>query len=66
MRDLKEKVDKTISSNIEKNIEYIKKLLENNSDIIYRHFKFSHFKTAIIYIDGMVDRDLLKDRKSVV
>lgn len=61
MKDLKEKVDKTISSNIEKNIEYIKNLLENNSDIIYRQFKFSHFKTAIIYIDGMVDRDLLND-----
>lgn len=50
-----------ITNDSEENLKYIKDLLKDNSDIVYREFYINKWKAAIIYIDGMSDKILLDD-----
>ncbi|WP_294357884.1 spore germination protein [uncultured Clostridium sp.] len=54
---LREWIDKSIKNNL----DYIKEILKDNSDIIYREFTACNIKCALIYIDGMADKVLLND-----
>ncbi|WP_027623645.1 spore germination protein [Clostridium lundense] len=56
---MKEEIRKVISANIDDNIEYLKNLLKDNSDIVYREFYVEDTKALIMYVDGMVDKILL-------
>lgn len=58
---LKEEIREEISSDVEENISYVKKIFENSSDIVFREFSFQKIKAAIIYIDGMADKILIND-----
>ncbi|MGE5626799.1 MAG: spore germination protein [Solirubrobacterales bacterium] len=42
-----------------KNIEYLKSVLIDNSDVVYRNFYIGKNSCAIVYIDGMSDKLLL-------
>lgn len=57
--NLKENVKEQISTKVEENIQYIKDLLKDNSDIVFRQFKIGEINAALIYIDGMGDKMLL-------
>jgi len=58
---LKEQIRDNISLSAEENLEYIKGLLKDNSDIIFRKFNIGKWKAAIVYIDGMADKILLNE-----
>jgi spore germination protein len=58
---LKEIIENYVSPKINENMEYVKKLLDKNSDMIFRNFYIDNIKVSIVYIDGMVDRTLLND-----
>lgn len=58
---LKEDIKDSVSLNTEDNVNYIKNLLENSSDIVYRNFYIGRLKAALIYVDGMADKILLDD-----
>ncbi len=56
---MKEIIDDEIQLESEKNIEYLKELLKDNSDVIFRTFNVGDWKASIVYIDGMADKLLL-------
>lgn len=58
---MKEAIEEKIYPNIEDNIAYIKEILKDNVDIVYREFYIHEWKAALIYIDGMADKILLDD-----
>lgn len=58
---MKEIIRDTISTSVEENVTYIKNLLVDNSDYVFRQFDAGEWKAAIIYIDGMSDKVLLND-----
>ncbi|WMJ79704.1 spore germination protein [Clostridium sp. MB40-C1] len=58
---MEEWIKENISLKVEEDIGYIKELLQNNSDVVYREFYICNWKAAFIYIDGMADKVLLDD-----
>ena len=58
---MKEIIKDEIYKNIDKNIKYIKELLEGSSDMVFREFLIGNTKAFIVYIDGMADKNLLND-----
>ncbi|MGH4117974.1 spore germination protein [Clostridium sp.] len=56
---MKEKIEDKIELQVEKNIKYLKELLEDNSDVVFRTFKVGGWTAALVYIDGMADKLLL-------
>ncbi|MBU3143168.1 spore germination protein [Clostridium sp. CF012] len=56
---MKEIIDDKIQLDAEKNIEYLKELLIDNSDVVFRTFNVGSWKASIVYIDGMADKLLL-------
>jgi len=58
---MKEKINDKIELEAEKNVTYLKELLKDNSDVIFRSFKVGKWTAALVYIDGMADK-LLLDR----
>ncbi|WP_138205939.1 spore germination protein [Haloimpatiens lingqiaonensis] len=59
---MKEEIKDKISTNSKDNIAYIKELLKDNSDIVYREFLIcKNLKGALVYVDGMADKLLLND-----
>ncbi|HEY8890947.1 MAG TPA: spore germination protein [Clostridium sp.] len=56
---MREKINDKIELKAEKNIEYLKELLQDNSDIIFRTFNVGEWKASLVYIDGMADKLLL-------
>lgn len=61
MKVLKEEIRETIYPNLDENLSYIKELLKDNYDIVYRSFLCKDIKCALIYIDGLADKILLDD-----
>ncbi|MCR1935614.1 spore germination protein [Clostridium tepidum] len=58
---MNEIINDEIEKNIDKNIKYIKELLEGSSDMVFREFLIGNEKAFIMYIDGMADKILLND-----
>ena len=58
---MKEVIKEIVSEDLQQVLSYIKELLKDNSDIVYREFSFGDWKAALIYIDGMSDKILLDD-----
>lgn len=58
---MKEKIVDNISKKVDTNIKYIKGILKDNTDIVYREFYFGNHKAALIYVDGMADKILLDE-----
>lgn len=58
---MKEEIRDCISLKTEENICYLKELLEDASDIVFREFYIGKLKSALVYIDGMGDKILLDD-----
>ena len=56
---LKEIIRDLITPKVEENIAYLKELLKDDSDIVYRQFNISNWKAAVVYIDGMADKILI-------
>lgn len=56
---MKEIIRDLISPKVEENIDYIKDLLKDTSDIVYRQFNIENWMAAIVYIDGMADKVIL-------
>ncbi|MFL0245869.1 spore germination protein [Candidatus Clostridium stratigraminis] len=56
---MKEIIRDLISPKVDENVAYIKDLLKDTSDIVYREFNIADWKAAIIYIDGMADKVIL-------
>ncbi len=61
MKHLKEEIKDNISWDVEKDVKYIKDLLKDNSDVVFRQFRIQKMNAAIIYIDGMSDKFLIND-----
>ena len=59
---MKEYLREFISSDIDNNIEYLKELFKDNSDVVFREFYAScNKKVFLIYIDGIGNKDMLDD-----
>lgn len=58
---MKEKIEDKIELQVEKNIDYLKEILQDNSDFVFRIFNVGDWKAALVYIDGMADKLLLDD-----
>ncbi len=58
---MKEKIDNKIQLKAEENISYLKEVLQDNSDIVFRTFNVGEWKASLVYIDGMADKLLLDD-----
>lgn len=58
---MKEEIKYEISWDVEKDVKYLKELLKDNSDVVFRQFRIQKMNAAIIYIDGMSDKFLLND-----
>lgn len=59
---MKEDLREFISSDIDNNIEYLKELFKDNSDVVFREFYAScNKKVFLIYIDGIGNKDMLDD-----
>lgn len=56
-----EQIKDIISLSAEENIAYVKKVFQDNSDFVYREFFIANFRAALVYIDGMGDKNLLND-----
>ena len=50
-----------VNKDLNKNITYIKDILQNNSDVVFREFLCGNFQCWLIYIDGLADKTLLND-----
>lgn len=53
----------SINKNLDDNISYIKEEMGNSTDLVIRQFKLgkpSNTKAAIIYINGLVDKDIIQ------
>jgi Bacillus/Clostridium GerA spore germination protein. len=61
VKHLKEEIKDNISWDVEKDVKYIKDLLKDNSDVVFRQFRIQKMNAAIIYIDGMSDKFLIND-----
>lgn len=51
-----------ISSNMEENIQFLKNKFINCSDIIYRNMNISNTHICIVYINGLIDKNLLMEQ----
>ena len=58
---MKEEIRDKISLKAQENLSYVKSLLKNSSDIVFREFYIGKLKSALIYVDGMADKKLLDD-----
>ena len=58
---MKESIKTEISVDLDENLKYIKDLLKDNSDIIFREFYIGKYKAFLMYVDGMGDKVLLND-----
>lgn len=58
---MKEEIRDKINANVTENLTYIKGLLKDNPDIVYREFYINNWKAVLMYIDGMADKVLLDD-----
>lgn len=56
---MKEIIRDLITPKVEDNISYLKELLNDTSDIIFREFNIANWKSAIVYIDGLADKVIL-------
>lgn len=56
-----ERIKEKVSSDIKEDVEYIKEIFKDSSDIVIREFHFQKLNAALIYIDGMADKILLDD-----
>lgn len=56
---MEEIIRREISKNIDDNIAYLKDILKDNSDMVFREFTISEVKLLLLYIDGMGDKMLL-------
>ncbi|MBU3200097.1 spore germination protein [Clostridium estertheticum] len=56
---MKETINDKIELKAEKNIKYLKELLQDNSDMIFRTFNVGKWEASLVYIDGMADKLLL-------
>jgi len=52
-----------ISSDLDVNLEFLKKILGINSDVIFRQFQLTtdFTRAAVIYVDGLADRNIIND-----
>lgn len=53
-----------ISRNLEENISRLKELFAGSSDIVFHRFDAGDTKAALVYVDGLISRDLV-DRDAV-
>lgn len=63
-KDSKEKSQAKLSSNLNENLDSIKGILGISDDLIIREFAFGNkgqISTAVMFIDGMVDRTLINE-----
>jgi spore germination protein len=58
---MKEIIEDKIELQVEKNIDYLKEILQDNSDFVFRNFNIGDWKAALVYIDGMADKLLLDE-----
>lgn len=56
---MKEEIKEQISDKADENLNYLKKLLQENSDIVFREYFIQDKKAVLVYIDGMADKLLL-------
>lgn len=58
---MEEQVRDEISKKASQNIIYVKELFKNAADVVFREFKVGNLGAALVYIDGMADKNLLND-----
>lgn len=58
---MKEYIREQISPRIDENYAYLKELLKDNSDVVYRRFNFGKWRAILVSIDGLVDKQLLNN-----
>lgn len=60
----KEEAKDKASSSLDKNLKYLKDKLKDCNDVVYREFRVGNrqqFRFALVYVDGLVDRNMLNE-----
>lgn len=58
---LKEIIKESISRRVKEDVKYMKELLKDNSDIVFREFRIHELNAAIVFIDGLADKSFISD-----
>lgn len=58
--DLQNKVQEPILANIEKNIDVLKKIFQDCSDVKFRPIKVKDKKAFLIFVDGLIDQNSIQ------
>lgn len=58
---MKEHIKKEIDIWTKNNMNYLRQLLKDNSDMVFREFNLKDRKVGLVYIDGMADKLLLNE-----
>lgn len=58
---MKGELEKDISTITKENVSYVKSIMKDSSDVVYREFLINNWECALIYIDGMIDKYLIDD-----
>lgn len=58
---MKEILRKIIYSDLEDNYTYLKDLFKNDSDVVFRRFCVGPWEAALIYVEGLADKNLLNE-----
>jgi len=51
-----------VFSSLDKNIEFLKSILSKSEDIVYRQIETNENRYALVYISGLVDRNLIENQ----
>lgn len=63
-QNVQQEFSQELSDNLEKNLDTLKGIIGNSSDIIIRKFSFrskKNIKAALIFIDGLIDKNLVNE-----
>ena len=58
---MKEVIREEISAELEENYSYLKELLKDTSDAVFRKFNIGPWEAALVYIEGLADKILLNN-----
>jgi len=58
---MKDKIRDNISLSTRENMDYLKEIFKDTTDIVFREFNVGDLLCGLIYIDGMASKELLND-----
>lgn len=58
---MQERIKEGISREIKKDVKYMRELLKDNSDIVFREFKIQDLDAVVVFVDGLADKSFISN-----